>query len=91
MKENYSRNKIENKELFERLLMIEWRLSALRTLIENKREGFHIAAQISSTLYAFESVAKDIRCKFVDDCSSVEMLLWKENDKLAEDLLKIII
>ena len=91
MKENYSRNKIEKKELFERLLMIEWRLSALRTMIENRREGFHIAAQISSTLHALESVAKDIRGNFVDDCSSVEMLLWKENDELAEDLLKFII
>lgn len=87
----YPENAIQKKELFEGMLMIERRLSALRTMIENRQEGFHIAAQISSTLHALESVAKDIRGKFVDDCSSVEMLLWKDNDELAEDLLKIII
>ena len=87
----YPENAIQKKELFEGMLMIERRLSALRTMIENRREGFHIAAQISSTLHAIESVAKDNRSKFVDDCSSVEMLLWKDNDELAEDLLKIII
>ena len=88
---NYDRKAIQEKELSERLLMIEYRLSAIRTMIDNRGEGIHIASQISSTLHALESVAKDIRCKFGDDCSSVEMLLWKENDELAEDLLKIII
>ena len=81
MKKNTG-NTIQKKELSERLLMIELRLSAIRTMIENRREGFHIAAQISSTLHALKSVAKDIRCKFVDDCSSVEKLLWKMDNEL---------
>ena len=76
-------NTIQKKELSERLLMIEFRLSAIRTMIENRREGFHIAAQISSTLHALESVTKDIRCKYVHDCSGVEKLLWQMDDELV--------
>ena len=88
----YTGSTIQEKELFDRLLMIEWRLSAIRTMIENRRKGFYIAAQISSTLHALEDVAEEIRCKFADDCSSVETLIWQMDDELTrEELLRIII
>ena len=79
----YTGNTIQRKELSEHLLMIEFRLSAIRTMIENRQERYHIAAQISTTLHALGSVAKDIRCKYVDDCSSVENLLWNMDDELS--------
>lgn len=80
---NNTRNTIQKKELIDRLLMIEFRLSGIRTMINDRREGFHIAAQISSTLHALESVTKDIRCKYVHDCSGVEKLLWQMDDELV--------
>ena len=81
------RKRYTKKELSERLLMIELRLSTIRTMIENRREGFKIKAQISSTLHTLESVAKDIRCKFVDDCSDIEKLVWKMDDELVRILV----
>ena len=83
----YTENAIQKNELAERLQMIEFRLGVIRTMIENRREGFHIAAQISSTFHALESVAKDIRCKFVDDCSDIEKLVWKMDDELVRILV----
>ena len=79
----YTENAIQKNELAERLQMIEFRLGAIRTMIENRREGFHIAAQISSTFHALESIAKDVRCKYVHDCSGVEKLLWQMDDELS--------